>query len=221
MKTQTFLSFGRLALAGTAALVTLLGAPAVRAQTYGNTTDNGGNSYVTTGYLLGEQIYINQSATLKDFDAIFRSTGSNVNFGLYSSTSSSQPSSPPAQLLAMSGSQAITSTGLVSIPFTQTTTVSAGYYWIVAAYDANTSVGSTTGSSDGLDSTSSQIDYRSFGYSGTLPSTFGTASSYAGADLDYAVATNPVVPEPSTWAGGALLLATAGWTLRRRTVLPG
>ena len=61
------------------------------------------------------------------------------------------------------------------------------------------------------------IDYRSFGYSDTLPQTFGTVTEYSGVDLDYAVSTNPVVPEPATWAGGALLLGAAGLTLRRRT----
>ena len=215
MKTKTFLSFRRLALAGTAALVTLLGAPAVWAQTYGNTTDNGGSSSVLANTLLGEQVYVNQSATLNDFDAIFRMAGTNVNFGLYSSTSSNTIQSPPSQLLATTGSHAITSTGLVSIPFTQTTTIPAGYYWIMAVYDANTNVGQTGGASPTMSGT--LIDYRSFGYSDTLPQTFGAVTSYSGVDLDYAVSTNPVVPEPSTWAGGALLLGAGVLTLRRRT----
>ena len=175
---------------------------------FGNTNDLGTSSVHSANFLLGSKIAVDSTVDLTAAGVIFSGTGYNANIGIYSANATT---GLPDQLLATTGSFAVTATGTVQIPFIASQTVLPGNYWFLADYSGTASVRYANG-------TGAQVAYRSLPFTSTLPTSFGTASSYTGQSFNYFLVSQPAaVPEPGTWAlasfGGTFLIF--GWHRRK------
>lgn len=134
-------------------------------------------AFTTTGsftqdYLLGEKITLSKAATLLDFGIIDATSGQHVVMAIYSDNGNA-----PYQLLAYTSSTALASTDQQIAPNVQAS-LAAGSYWIMAVYDV-------TAGPLRDNATTNQIDYVSFTFGGTLPSTFPAPTTYTGQNFNY------------------------------------
>jgi len=138
----------------------------------GDYTNYGTQGSFTANYLLGEKVTLTQAATLLDFGLISASSGQHVVMALYTDNNNS-----PNTLVAYTASTTVSATDQQIAPNTQAS-LPAGSYWMMAVYD-------TTAGPDRDNSTSNTIDYISFTYGSTLPTTFPAPTSYSGQDFNY------------------------------------
>jgi hypothetical protein len=126
----------------------------------------------TLDYLLGEKITLTKAATLLDFGIIDATTGQHVVMALYTDKNGA-----PDQLVAYTSSTALTGSDQKIAANTQAS-LAATSYWIMAVYDQ-------TAGPLRDNSTTNQIDYISFTFGGTLPTTFPTPTTYTGQIFNY------------------------------------
>ena len=138
----------------------------------GDYTALGTTGSFTLNYLLGEKVVLSKAATLLDFGLIDATTGQHVVMALYTDNGGS-----PYQLVAYTSSTALTGTDQQITPNTQAS-LAAGTYWIMAVYDQ-------TAGPERDNATTNPIDYISFTFGSTLPTTFPTPTSYTGQNFNY------------------------------------
>ena len=126
----------------------------------------------TQNYLLGEKITLSKAAKLLDFGLISGTSGQHVVMALYTDKNGA-----PDQLVAYTSSTALTSSNQTIAPNTQAS-LSATSYWIMAVYDQ--AAGPMRDNS-----TTNPIDYISFTFGGTLPTTFPAPTTYDGQQFNY------------------------------------
>ena len=126
----------------------------------------------TLNYLLGEKITLTKAATLLKFGLISGTSGQHVVMALYTDKNGA-----PDQLVAYTSSTALTISNMNIAPNTQAS-LSATSYWIMAVYDQ-------TAGPMRDNSTTNPIDYISFTFGTTLPTTFGTPMTYTGQQFNY------------------------------------
>jgi hypothetical protein len=139
----------------------------------GNYTLFTGKSSHSPDFLLGSQLTLTKAAKLIDFGVISISTGQDVTMALYTDSGGA-----PDTLVAYTTSTALTGSDQQLAPNTNAS-LSAGNYWIMAVYNNTASVGYDTSI------TTAQVDYISFTYGGTLPTTFPTPTIYDGQRFNY------------------------------------
>ena len=174
--TQTLRGLRTAALAAlTVALLTAGSAPA--SVTYGNATALPSSALSSQDYLLGFRVTVTSAGTLDAFGADFRDAGGLASFGLYAADGGG---GEPGTLVAQTGSFAVAGPRVAETPPTAAVTLAAGDYWIMAVYSVDTLVGFEF-SGSGADVT----DYRSLSFTGSLPASFGSATSYGGYKTGY------------------------------------
>ncbi len=139
----------------------------------GNYTLFSQKSSHSPNYLLGSQLTLSKAAKLVDFGLISVSSGAYVTMALYTDSGGA-----PGSLVAYTASTVLTNSDQQILPNT-TASLSAGNYWIMAVYNTTASIGYDTSV------TTAQVDYISFTYGGTLPTTFGTPITYTGQRFNY------------------------------------
>ena len=121
-------------------------------------------------YLLGSRVDVKTPMTVTDLALIGKATGANVRMALYNDDSG------PDALVVEAPSTAMVA-GVLEMPV-DPTPIDAGYYWIMAIYDATASVG-VNKSGGGL------YKYQSLSFSEPMPDPFGTALTQEGAVFNY------------------------------------
>lgn len=145
-------------------------------------------------YLLGQKVIVTEPSYLSAIGAVFLSSGQNANFGLYTNSTSGLPD----QLVAQTGEFTIGSTGITEVPIPALPYLAPDEYWLMGVYDPTVGTGVALASGSSIYFT----PYRSLSPIGTLPTTFGSATTYYRSTQDsYYIR---VVPEPAT----ALMLGT-------------
>ena len=139
----------------------------------GNSTLFASKSSHAPDYLLGSRITLSKAAKLVDFGLISVSSGAHVVMALYT-----EASGHPGTLVAYTSSTALTSSDQQIAPNVQAS-LPAGNYWIMAVYDTSASVGIDYGNS------TAEVDYISFTFGTTLPSTFPAPTTYTGQQFNY------------------------------------
>ena len=172
---------------------------------YGNYNDLGGDSNHLPNFLLGSKYTATQPVTLLSAGVIFRTSGYMSNIGLYTNSGGL-----PDQLLATTGAFAVTAMGRVETPFTTHPMLAPGDYWFEAVYDLNASLGIQQGTND-------LVAYRTLTFTGMLPSSFGTSTTYTGQTFNYYFS-GLAVPEPSALAlvglASCIMAARRAWRKR-------
>jgi hypothetical protein len=139
----------------------------------GNYTLFSGKSSHASNYLLGSRITLSKAATLVDFGIISVASGPDVTMALYT-----ESGGHPGTLVAYTGSTALSGSDQQIAPNTNAS-LSATNYWIMAVYNTNASVGID------YSNASVEVDYISFTYGSSLPTTFGTPQTYTGQQFNY------------------------------------
>jgi len=160
--------------------------------TFGYPNDLGTPSTFFPNYLLGESIKVNQTVSLLNAGIIVSTDGYNGIVGLYSNNNGI-----PNQLLATTGVFTVTATGSMLVPFTSNPVLAPGTYWFMADFSAQAEVESG--------GSGNPIEYDSYNFSSTLPTSESSWLTYAGPDFNYFLDT-AAVPEPSSF----VLLALVG-----------
>ena len=83
----------------------------------------------------------------------------------------------PDSLFASSAITTVTGSGVLELDVTDQS-LPAGTYWIMAVYSSTASISFTT-------STSATVKYRALNFGSSLPTSFGSASSYTGSGYSY------------------------------------
>lgn len=153
---------------------------------YGNRTPLPANSNNGPHYLLGSRLTVTSGGPLQLFGVDVRATGPNASFGLYSDVGGE-----PGTLVAQTGSFNFNTTGHIERPPLVPVVLAPGNYWLMAVYDGAASVGKDN-------STSNILKYRSLTFTNNLPTTFGTAASYTGENINYYIRVGIVTPAITT-----------------------
>jgi hypothetical protein len=138
----------------------------------GNDVLFGSQSSHAPDYLLGSRITLTKAAKLLDFGLISTSSGAKVVMALYT-----ESGGHPGTLVAYSSQVTLTNSNQKLTPNTQAS-LSATNYWIMAVYDTSASVGIDYNNSD-------EVDYISFTFGNTLPTTFPSPTTYTGQKFNY------------------------------------
>ncbi|MFT3712203.1 MAG: hypothetical protein QM817_31550 [Archangium sp.] len=123
-------------------------------------------------YLLGHTITVPATFTLTHFGINLSSapSGATARYALYTNSAGA-----PGTLVASTAT--VTSTaGRTEIPATAQTTVTAGTYWLMSNFSTDTSVFHGTNTAT--------TAYRSLTITTALPTTFGTATTYSGTEIN-------------------------------------
>ncbi len=128
----------------------------------------------SSGYLLGYRITVTAPGPLSSFGLIMATAvPSNASIGLYTDVAGA-----PDTLVAQTGSFNINTGGRVEAPPTAPVRLSPGNYWIMAVFDGTPQIGHSS-------SIAATTVFRSLAFTGSLPTTFGPASSYSGTAANY------------------------------------
>ncbi len=140
---------------------------------YGFPVDTNLNSAFEKDYLLGFPVTIEFDATVTHFGLITRNGGAHVQMVLYKDASGS-----PGQLVATSAST-LTVVGSQEIPIAPTP-VTAGVYWIMGVYDADTTVATDENSPSGT-----LVRYQPLVFGSPIPQPFVEKSHYPDVKINY------------------------------------
>ena len=113
-----------------------------------------------------------QASTLDAFALIAVTSGYQVQMALYTDNNGQ-----PDSLFASSAITTVTGSGVLELDVTDQS-LPAGTYWIMGVFSSQASISFTT-------STSATVKYRVLGFGSSLPTSFGSASSYNGQEFNY------------------------------------
>ncbi|HXC53151.1 MAG TPA: hypothetical protein VN634_19850 [Candidatus Limnocylindrales bacterium] len=140
---------------------------------YGFPLDTNLDSAFEKNYLLGFPVTIEFDATVTHFGLIMRTGGAHVQMVLYKDAGGS-----PGQLVATSAST-LTVIGSQEIPIAPTH-VTAGVYWIMGVYDANTTVATDENTPSGT-----LVRYQPLVFGSPIPQPFVEQSHYGDVKINY------------------------------------
>jgi hypothetical protein len=110
--------------------------PSTVTYTFGNSADTGLNGTGWSNYFQGPRYYVSAGSSLVKFGLISRQTGTHAVMALYSDNAG-----VPGSLVATSPSTLLSAGVNEFAPTGTTVAISPGWYWIMANFDANTSIG--------------------------------------------------------------------------------
>ncbi|QQE10041.1 hypothetical protein JD969_10990 [Planctomycetota bacterium] len=173
---------------------------------YGNDTTNSAGTHIFGGdALLGLKINITQNTIATHIGSIYKGTGSQVQFGIYTDNNNA-----PDQLIASTNPHNIIYNSHNLIPLTSNTQLNTGNYWLLSLYDVQ-----ATGA---MRAESLTIPFILTTFTGTMPTTFPTShQTYNGESFNYYIVTDTaLIPEPASLS--LLSLTLAPLLFRRRTI---
>jgi len=121
---------------------------------------------------LGSKLVVPQASTLDAFALIAVTSGYQVQMALYTDSSGE-----PGSLFASSAVTTVPGSGVFKLDVADQP-LPAGTYWIMAVYSSTASISKST-------STSATVKYRSLSFGSSLPTSFGSASTYTGQEFNY------------------------------------
>lgn len=125
-------------------------------------------------YLLGTRVNIAQDITVTNLGIVSRQAGTHVKMALYTDVAGS----PNALVVSSQPATVIEGRQAINVP---ATAITAGDYWVMAVFDATTSIAAD----DELKTNT--IRYRAQQYGDDMPLLFGPNLSYAGTPMNHFV----------------------------------
>ena len=179
------------------------------ALTFGNTTPFTTQSSHSPDFVLGVEVFVNQSIFAQSFGMMYGIAGgspatSNARFGLYSANVST---GLPETLLAQTGVVNLSAVQTYdNIAFTSTPAIAAGVYWMMAHYESNASPRMD------LTNQNSLVAYWAQPFGNGMKPTAPGVTTYTGQNFNYWI-NGEAVPEPLTVG---ILAIGLGAAMRRR-----
>ena len=147
----------------------------VMVQRIGHVTQFAEQSSHGANFLLGEQIVVTQTFTLRQFGILMVAGGPQLVMALYTNNGANQPGNLVAQTPAFT-----TTAGANEVnPTVANITLTPGTYWIMTLFNTSASVYYTNSAS------TNTVAYTSLPFGSMLPNPFGTPQVYNGQSFNY------------------------------------